>query len=108
MTLLNTVSNFGGTWPRYFVLESVEYFTVNTCSIHDLNGSSLDCKDSLSKAFCLEKGGKCIMEQDGYYLINTICISIGILLLLGYISREVKRLQSLSVSVWRLKERRID
>lgn len=31
LTLLNTVSNLGGTWPRYFVLEGVDFFTRATC-----------------------------------------------------------------------------
>jgi len=41
MTLLNTLSNFGGTWPRYFVLEAVDYFTVSSCSVLDTKG---ECK----------------------------------------------------------------
>lgn len=31
LTLLNTVSNLGGTWPRYFILAGVDYFTKATC-----------------------------------------------------------------------------
>nr|CAG8537399.1 4617_t:CDS:10 [Entrophospora candida] len=31
MTLLATFSNFGGTWPRFFVLEAVDYFTDASC-----------------------------------------------------------------------------
>ena len=31
MTLLNTISNLGGTWPRYFVLKMVDFFTVSMC-----------------------------------------------------------------------------
>lgn len=33
LTLLNTVSNLGGTWPRYFVLRGVDFFTQATCSL---------------------------------------------------------------------------
>ena len=33
LTLLNTVSNLGGTWPRYFVLSGVDYFTKATCNL---------------------------------------------------------------------------
>ncbi|CAO1622235.1 unnamed protein product [Sympodiomycopsis kandeliae] len=33
MTLLNTVSNLGGTWPSYFVLKSVDKFTTSECRI---------------------------------------------------------------------------
>jgi MFS transporter, PAT family, solute carrier family 33 (acetyl-CoA transportor), member 1 len=31
LTLLNTVSNLGGTWPRFFVLAGVDFFTKATC-----------------------------------------------------------------------------
>ena len=31
LTLLNTVSNLGGTWPRYFVLRGVDFFTQAAC-----------------------------------------------------------------------------
>lgn len=36
MTLLNTVSNLGGTWPRYFVLKAVDSFTVSECRVATL------------------------------------------------------------------------
>jgi hypothetical protein len=35
LTLLNTISNLGGTWPRYFVLAGVDYFTKATCILPD-------------------------------------------------------------------------
>ena len=31
--LLNTFTNLGGTWPRYFVLKGVDYFTQATCRV---------------------------------------------------------------------------
>ncbi|KAK4049362.1 hypothetical protein OIO90_005491 [Microbotryomycetes sp. JL221] len=37
MTLLNTVSNLGGTWPRYFVLKGVDAFSEAVCVIKDQN-----------------------------------------------------------------------
>lgn len=37
---MNTFSNFGGTWPKFFVLEAVDYFTKAYCSVEDANGSS--------------------------------------------------------------------
>lgn len=36
--LLNTFSNFGGTWPKFFVLEAVDSFTIASCSVPDANG----------------------------------------------------------------------
>lgn len=40
LQLLNTFSNFGGTWPKFFVLEAVDFFTVATCDIPKADGSS--------------------------------------------------------------------
>lgn len=33
MTLLNTVSNLGGTWPSYFVLKAVDWLTISECRV---------------------------------------------------------------------------
>jgi Acetyl-coenzyme A transporter 1 len=33
--LLNTATNLGGTWPKYFVLRGVDIFTVATCRVKD-------------------------------------------------------------------------
>ncbi|KAH7929383.1 hypothetical protein BV22DRAFT_1029629 [Leucogyrophana mollusca] len=35
MTLLNTFANLGGTWPKYFVLKGVDFFSVATCQLSD-------------------------------------------------------------------------
>ena len=31
--LLNTFTNLGGTWPKWFVLKGIDMFTVATCRI---------------------------------------------------------------------------
>ena len=41
LTLLNTVSNLGGTWPRFFVLAGVDFFTKATCILPET--SDLEC-----------------------------------------------------------------
>ncbi|KAG8219992.1 acetyl-coenzyme A transporter 1-domain-containing protein [Butyriboletus roseoflavus] len=35
MTLLNTFTNLGGTWPKYFVLKGVDYFSEAYCRVKD-------------------------------------------------------------------------
>ncbi|ETW87634.1 mfs acetyl-CoA transporter [Heterobasidion irregulare TC 32-1] len=35
MTLLNTFTNLGGTWPKYFVLKGVDFFTIATCEVKE-------------------------------------------------------------------------
>ena len=42
-TLLNTVSNFGGTWPKFIVLAAVDWFTARKCRLHSRSFSLLRC-----------------------------------------------------------------
>ena len=121
MTLLNTVSNLGGTWPRYFVLKAVDYFTVSSCqppesatllkdaniaklwaaaSIKGIGGS--ECTSDLGKAACAAAGGVCHLERDGYYWTSTACVLIGTVLLVGSIIPACRRLQKLPPSAWRV------
>ncbi|KAJ3117381.1 hypothetical protein HK098_006260 [Nowakowskiella sp. JEL0407] len=40
MTLLNTIANLGGTWPNFFVLKAVDYFTDATCILPEKKPSN--------------------------------------------------------------------
>lgn len=117
MTLLNTVSNLGGTWPRYFVLRMVEFFTVSHCTGPvDINMEKLDkairsaylplrlgeCSSDAGRQRCKALGGHCVVERDGYYYTSALCIAIGALTLLFFIAPVCRRLQALSQAAWRL------
>ena len=52
LTKKATFSNFGGTWPKYFVLQMVDYMTVSECSI-----DKHECVTDAGKAHCKEVGG---------------------------------------------------
>lgn len=41
MTLLNTVTNFAGSWPNTLVLSSMDYITSRTC--HLPGDTQVDC-----------------------------------------------------------------
>ena len=41
MTLLNTASNFGSNWPKFFIFEGVDYFTRSYCSVNQGEASTL-------------------------------------------------------------------
>ncbi|KAL9944183.1 hypothetical protein D7B24_007016 [Verticillium nonalfalfae] len=112
MTLLATVCNLGGTFPRFFVLRLVDYFTVATC--HPGNAPDLDalkgpvvtspfsCSLQADKERCVKGGGTCTMVQDGYYIVNVICVALGLLTFVLYIRPRVLHLQSLPMRAWRL------
>lgn len=114
MTLLNTVSNLGGTWPRPLVLKAVDYFTVSSCSVsgvkdplmdtatHLLHNVSRECTSDEGMAKCKSLGGHCIIERDGYYFTSTICVIIGAAVMIGFILPKSKQLQALPAAAWRV------
>ncbi|KAI8367620.1 acetyl-coenzyme A transporter 1-domain-containing protein [Radiomyces spectabilis] len=104
MTLLNTFSNFGGTWPKFFVLEAVDYFTVGTCSMPNEQQNAFSCISEEGKSLCKELGGTCMVQQDGYYIVGTVSVALGLAMLLFYIRPTVQRLETISKRLWRLKQ----
>lgn len=99
MTVLNTISNFGGTWPRALVLAGVDWFTTATCSA---TGDS--CTTEPAKQRCRDLDGVCTTQRDGYYVMNIVCIIAGVLLFYGFIKRTLERLQNLPTQAWRSKK----
>lgn len=93
MTILNTLCNFGGQWPRYFVLLGVDAFTSATCLETGQSCATQDLKR--------ECPGTCEVHRDGYYVMNIICIFAGLLLFYGFIRRTMTNLQHLPTSMWR-------
>ncbi|QSZ32357.1 hypothetical protein DSL72_001931 [Monilinia vaccinii-corymbosi] len=116
MTLLATVSNLGGTFPRFFVLKLVDYFTTATC-IPPASGyklaaglkgplvtSAFSCAMAAEKDRCLSGGGTCNIETDGYYVVNIACVIFGAITFWGYIKPAAHKLQDLPLRAWRISE----
>ncbi|ORZ11442.1 acetyl-coenzyme A transporter 1-domain-containing protein [Absidia repens] len=104
MTLLNTFSNFGGTWPKFFVLEAVDYFTVSRCSITDAKDNDFSCTSDSGKTLCKDLDGTCLIETDGYYYAGSLCVLIGLVMLLVYIKPVIRHLEQLPKRMWRLNQ----
>ena len=117
MTLLNTISNLGGTWPRYFVLKMVDFFTVSMCRppldvdfskiekmLHMANASlSLgECKSEAGLEHCSKMGGTCATIRDGYFATSTICIGLGVVTFVFFIVPICRRLQRIAPSEWHI------
>ncbi|KAK6839756.1 acetyl-coenzyme A transporter 1-domain-containing protein [Apiospora arundinis] len=113
MTLLATVSNLGGTFPKFFVLKLVDYFTEATCHppTTKIEASTLKaplvtapftCAMQAEKELCVNGGGSCEMLRDGYYIVNIICVLVGVVTFVMYIRPKVLHLQSLPLRAWRL------
>ncbi|EED13718.1 SD08430p [Talaromyces stipitatus ATCC 10500] len=113
MTLLATVSNLGGTFPKYFILKMVDMFTSATCVPPtttpdpsklkgDLITSSFSCALEADKNRCQAGGGQCVVEQDGYYITNMLCVIIGAVTFYVYIRPTALKLQALPLRAWRV------
>lgn len=104
MTLLATVSNLGGTFPRIFVLKMVDNFTVATCrATPDVKNpfEEFSCALEADKHRCKDMGGMCDMQTDGYYITNIACVAIGLATFILYIRPATKRLTALPLKAWR-------
>ncbi|EIW86396.1 hypothetical protein CONPUDRAFT_45049 [Coniophora puteana RWD-64-598 SS2] len=106
MTLLNTFSNFGGTWPKYFILKGVDLMSESVCQVKDADSDLLvkasECVSEHGKSLCADIGGECITEGDGYYWISAICMTFGVIFVVSYIIPTARRLQALPVHRWRI------
>ncbi|KAJ7242346.1 acetyl-coenzyme A transporter 1 [Mycena haematopus] len=105
MTLLNTFSNIGTMWPKWFVLRSVDVFTIATCQIADDSEYfvATECVSQAGKSLCAELEGQCLVIRDGYYIVSTFCMIFGVVFLIFYTVPTAWRLQSLSTNSWRVK-----
>ncbi|KAG2044232.1 acetyl-coenzyme A transporter 1-domain-containing protein [Suillus americanus] len=106
MTLLNTFTNLGGTWPKYFVLKGVDYFSEAYCEVKEAHSELLvkatECVSDHGKEVCSDIGGKCITERDGYYYVSALCMSFGVLFLVFYIIPTARKLQAVPMYRWRV------
>lgn len=99
MTLLNTLSNFGGTWPRIIVMSMVNYFTIYECQLPNSTKSIMTqgTTESCSKQY----NGTATLYRDGYYVTNTICVVLGCILYFTYLKTKAQQLQKVPISAWR-------
>ncbi|KAJ2786436.1 hypothetical protein GGI15_001526 [Coemansia interrupta] len=105
MTLLNTLSNFGGTWPVFFIMRAVDYFTKATCEFPE--GSELlaySCSAQEDRNRCAKDGGTCNVAWDGYYVMSTVCILASMAMYYSFIRPTVLKLERLPDHTWRVSK----
>lgn len=101
LTLLNTCSNFGGTYPKFFIFTLVDVLSIKGCSTSAV-------KDGTSKKYwssCDACNGQesCTVLIDGYYIMCTICLVIGLVLYLFVYKSRISALQdTTSTTHWRV------
>ena len=77
MTLLNTVANMGGSWPKFFVFAAVDRFT---------------CKDD-------SPCGILPAHTDGFYIVSALCFSVGVVWYFLF-RRRVVQLGEVDKKLW--------
>lgn len=116
MTLLATVSNLGGTFPKFFILKFVDLFTSATCvppgtaelaKLTLAEGktavtSAFSCALEADKQRCIDGGGSCQMHRDGYYITNILFVIVGAITFWTYIEKKALALQALPLRAWRI------
>ncbi|WBW70990.1 endomembrane system acetyl-CoA transmembrane transporter [Schizosaccharomyces osmophilus] len=98
MTILNTLSNLGGTWPQYIMLKLADWVTYSYCS----TDHSLQCITDDVKNQCVASGGQCIYKTDGYYFTSILGIFLSILLCIITIFPIVRKLNKVPASSWHI------
>jgi PAT family acetyl-CoA transporter-like MFS transporter 1 len=112
----DSVSNLGGTFPRFFVLKLVDFFTTATCippgadftlpsKLHGpLVTEAFSCALAAEKDHCIQGGGMCSIERDGYHIMNIVCVLFGVVTFWGFIQPAALKLQALPLRAWRIAE----
>ncbi|KAI5959407.1 uncharacterized protein KGF55_005384 [Candida pseudojiufengensis] len=100
MTTLNTLSNYGGTWPRIFIFFLIDKITISECNS---SKGTFRIDSEKGRESCIADGGAVKIIRDGYYYTNALCIILGICILL-WVKKKAVYLQSLPNSAWRIKK----
>lgn len=103
---MHTFSNFGGTWPRYFILKAVDVFSDTKCILTKKNAvqTVYTCGSEAEKALCQRLSGECVIISDGYYLVCGACMVLGLSVLALFVNRKILKIESLPESSWRLDQ----
>lgn len=110
MTLLNTISNFGGTYPKFFVFYLIDLLTQRGCVDGNMNVQSYSCQ-TINTAN-EQPDGKCnpyetcVILYDGYFVVALGCAIIGILCYYIY-SPILNYLQSLGEESWHIRNKNV-
>ncbi|KAI5955355.1 hypothetical protein KGF54_001916 [Candida jiufengensis] len=69
MTTLNTLSNYGGTWPRIFIFFLIDKITISKCNT---DKGFIMLETEKDKEQCTYSGGEIEIIRDGYYYTNAL------------------------------------
>lgn len=101
MTTLNTLSNYGGTWPRLIIFYLIDKFTIAQCAMITSSAETI-IRSEAQKQDCLAAGGNVHFIRDGYFWTSAICITLGVIIWF-WVKRKIVHLQAIPLSAWRVK-----
>lgn len=127
MTLLNTVSNLGGSWPKTLSLSLLDTATARDCRQYHhqhhqqqpgggppgsggftslalvlaSSGQATSCSVSEGQALCKAMGGQCVTLVDGFLVQVAACTVLG-LLWFALFRRRIERLQESRAEDWQV------
>lgn len=63
---------------------------------------AFSCAVQAERERCEHGGGSCEILHDGFYIVNILCVIVGLLTFTMYIRKKVLILQGLPLRAWRL------
>lgn len=104
LTLLNTLANLGGTWPKLMVMSAVDWFTWREC-VSPIDKvfeqpNTLDCYGDAAVQACRSLGGRCTTTIDGFYIVNAFCVVLGLTLSVRVMAPLVRKLELIPRKEW--------
>ncbi|RZF36257.1 hypothetical protein LSTR_LSTR014274 [Laodelphax striatellus] len=96
MTLLNTLSNLGSSWPSTVALLAVDWLTSKQCSTQPANS----CWEKDDEQACKSAMGTCVTTWDGYYVELAVSTVVGVAWY-WWAQQRIRRLQSMDSAIWR-------
>ncbi|GAB0492188.1 hypothetical protein MMPV_003448 [Pyropia vietnamensis] len=102
LTLLNTVNNGGGTWPRAPVLAAIEAATVRSCGAGGGGGDAPTAAAAAATATAAAAAAGCTITRDGYYLVSAVLVAAGVPIYWWVLRRWLPVLEALPREAWRV------
>lgn len=103
LTLLNTLQNLGGTWPKLLALLFVDRLTWKQCKSQTEVANVVVCNTWVDGMFLLGIMLFCCSYWEGFYLCSFLCLVVGAFLA-PWIERRIRYLESLSPESFALDE----
>ena len=113
MTLLNTISNIGSSWPSTISLYIIDLLSTKECSFNKnmfnisysykflINSEKNSCSDEKLRMKCTKINGNCEYKFDAFYMLSFVLALIGFLWAV-YFRKIIKKLQSYPKNSWKL------